>query len=158
MSNSGAVDLATCSDAQLRLSRAARLSPETGEIVRAFNLRNHGSTRCALRGYPGVRLLSAGHPLPFTYRRGGRYFGTRGRPRTVALAPGDKAWFVVAKYRCDGKTLRVARSLAAIPPDGSRQQFVRFGLYPVFGYCKAFRGTNRRDPGNTVYVGPMHAY
>jgi hypothetical protein len=151
-------DVAPCTGAQLSLSRAGLLSAETGEIVRAFNLRNRGGRACALTGYPGVRLVERGRPLPFTYRWGGRYFGTRGRPRTVVLQPGKAGWFVVAKYRCDSRMLHVARELAAIPPDTSRRLRVRFGASPIFGYCRAFHGPNRRDPGNTVYVGPVHAH
>jgi hypothetical protein len=146
-----------CTGAELRLSNGARLSAETGEIVRAFDLRNTGRTSCALAGYPGVRLLDHRGALPFAYRRGGRYWGTRAPPTTVILSPGRHAWFVVAKYRCDAGTLRIARTLAAYPPNTTTRRHVRFGVYPIFGYCRAYRGPNRDDPGNTVHVGPVHA-
>jgi hypothetical protein len=133
------------------------MPPETGEGVDKFGLRNDGSASCMLRGYPGVRLLHKGRPLPFTYTWGGRYYGTRGKSKPVVLAPGHTGWFVVAKYRCDGRTLKLAGKIAVIPPNTSRRIERRLKRYSLFGYCNATDGPNQRDPGNTVQIGPVKA-
>jgi Protein of unknown function (DUF4232) len=149
-----------CSASQLRLEQGGYVPPETGERARRFDLRNVGSGACVLRGYPGVRLLSSSRALRFTYRWGGRYFWTMPPPHRIVLIPGRAGWFLVAKYRCDGRTLRVADAISVIPPGATRRKRLRFADNPTgapLGYCAAIRGPNRRDPGNTVYIGPIHA-
>lgn len=153
---SGSADrVPACPGSVLRLSGESAQQGETGEQVAAFSLRNTGAGRCALFGYPGVRLLDRGGILPLDYRWGGRYYGTRHRPTTVVLAAGARARFVIAQYRCDGATLRTARSMAVYPPGSTRRLRLHLGRYPIFSYCRATRGPDSGDPGNRLSIGPV---
>jgi hypothetical protein len=158
-SSSGASEGAACTASQLRLSSGGPVDPATGEHVWRFDLRNGSSTRCHVEGYPGVRLLNGAHVMPFTYHWGGTDWGTRGRPRRVELLPGSVAWFIVGKYRCDGRELQLAKSISVIAPNtstGARLRLPPGPFQPGYAYCKATTGPNRHDPGNTIEIGPLH--
>jgi hypothetical protein len=73
-----------------------------------FEVRNVGSTPCALFGYPRLRLLAKdGGLLPFTFVHGSPY--TRGgQPAVQVVRPGRAAYFKVGKYRCDLGDVEVA--------------------------------------------------
>jgi hypothetical protein len=60
-----------------------------------FRLDNVSTRGCALRGYPGARLLdTAGHALAMRVQQGAGFFpDTLRRPDTVLVAPGRAARF-----------------------------------------------------------------
>lgn len=82
-----------------------RIDPMTGEMALNYAVRNTGSRACTLMGHPRVRLLDArGVAMPFHYRRRSEYIHAR-RPLPYVVRPGHRVFFLVAKYRCDVKTL-----------------------------------------------------
>ena len=94
--------------------------------------------------------------LPFSYAwGGGAYLAPRGPHRGVVLREGQAAWFLVTKYRCDIGVLRTADGISVFPPDGSEPRRLRLPKTVSFDYCRAVRGPNRADPGNTVHIGPI---
>jgi Domain of unknown function (DUF4232) len=145
-----------CASSELRMIyKGKQGGNETGENGQFLYFRNVGSSTCSLSGYPGVRLVDRRGVLPLHYRWGGRYVDTHGKARTVHLRPGDLAWFKFARYRCDaGYTAREGRWIQVYAPNTTRP-FRRKWHAP---YCRAYRGPNSRDPGNTIYIGPVHRY
>jgi hypothetical protein len=144
-----------CRGSALRLSlHRGGISPETGEHATPFDLRNVGAATCSLRGYPRVRLFDRRGAMPFRYERGGRYFFIDESPKTVLLRPGARASFVVAQYRCDVGVRSGATRVVVYPPGTTHPQS-RHVPAKAFSYCKGYHGHDRRDPGNTIHIGPV---
>jgi Protein of unknown function (DUF4232) len=146
-----------CDSSMLRFSLGPDVSPMTGEQAELFELRNRSAGSCVLHGYPGVRLTHRATTLRFAYERGGGYV-TRHRPQRVTLASGDRAYFLVAKYRCDGSDLHTTTAIrAALPGHGGRLT-VRLNQGETgFDYCKRYPGDPPVDPGNRIDVSPVEA-
>ena len=53
---------------------------------------------------------------------------------------------------------RIARTAAIYPPNTDRRFVIRIGRLPIIGYCKAYQGADRSDPGNTLMIGPVKPY
>ena len=148
---------AQCNTANLSFGLGNRLSPATGEHGDLYVLINHGNTACQLHGYPGVSFYDARHQiLPFRYARGQGLWVTHEAPRLVVLSPGKRAFFLVAKYRCDIGDSMVAISVRIYPPN-ERHQLIGSASdgagVSELDYCKG--GT--KDPGNIVYISPVVA-
>jgi hypothetical protein len=131
------------------------VSPATGEHALLFTLSNRGSQPCSLLGYPRVRLYgSTGRLLPFRYDDGGGPYVTALAPPTVILAPGEHAYVLVAKYRCDLGIVANAVSirLGFRTPKMSYRLDLRdaFGMTSV-SYCAGGPG----DPGQRVTISPV---
>ncbi|MGH3265520.1 MAG: DUF4232 domain-containing protein [Trebonia sp.] len=86
----------------LRLSSGARISPQTGEHGRVFTLTNRSGHACRLSGHPRLVFHHGPRRLRFQLRGGGGGYLPALRPRSVLLASGGRAYFLAAKYRCDG--------------------------------------------------------
>jgi hypothetical protein len=119
----------------------------TGEHAALLVLRNRTKRACALGGYPSVRLVDrAGRTLRFRVANGRGSYVTHARPRLFLLRPGRRAWFLVAKYRCDRgdatESRRLDLSLGGVLRAPVRLAFCRGG---------------RSDPGNVLQLSPFVA-
>ena len=102
----------------------------------------------------GVSLYRRHRLLPFKAVWGGRY-GTGGKPRTVLLHTGERASFIVAKYRCDAGIAANATQVRVYPPNTTKQLRLRLRPEKAMSYCRAFHGPDRKDPGNTINISPV---
>jgi hypothetical protein len=69
------------------------------------------------------------------------------------VAPGGAAHFLIAKYRCDVKSVAAATAvvIVVVPPKNVVRVSLPLGYAgPTIDYC----GPASSDPGNTVQVGP----
>jgi Protein of unknown function (DUF4232) len=146
-------DVPRCTAEQLSMSPGPPISPETGEHGLILRLTNRADQPCTLIGYPGVTFYWRHRRLPFKAVWGGRY-GTGGKPRRVLLRPGGHASFLVAKYRCDVGFVHGATAIRVYAPNTRRQLRMRLHRSDI-AYCRAFRGPNSRDPGNTLDISPV---
>ena len=149
----------TCAPDSVRLSLGPRVSPMTGEHADLFVLTDRSPRACALDGYPSVRLNASGRRLPFLYLKGGGLYVTKQLPQAVTLGPMRRAYFLVAKYRCDVGILQAADSAhVQLPPAPGA---LTIGLVQGGGgldYCEsAYPGDQHIDPGNRVTVSPVEA-
>jgi hypothetical protein len=147
-----------CAASALALRPGPSASPMTGEHADSFMLTNRGPAACQVSGYPQVILYdSRGVALPFRYARGGGAYVTARKPATVTLAPGEPAYVLVAKYRCDrggaDDATAVGLTLRAHPgPAFSGHESVGGGAAGL-SYCQG----GRQDPGQLVTVSPAEA-
>ncbi len=83
-----------CLDTQLTLADDG-VQGATGHAEISFGLVNRSGRTCALRGYPGVRLLgTSGRALTLDVKRGGGFFpDTLRPPTTIEIAPRASARF-----------------------------------------------------------------
>jgi hypothetical protein len=140
----------------VQLTLGPLLSMQTGEHAYLFALTDRSNSPCTLRGYPHVTLSHDGRALPFVYRQGGGRYVSARKPRAVTLQPGQKAYFLVAKYRCDGKT---AAPATAMNVGGARLGGGEtIDLAPLhitdLDYCAHYPGDAKVDPGNYITVSP----
>jgi hypothetical protein len=114
-----------------------------------------GAAPCGTYGYPAVRLYdAAGHPLPFAYARSG--YVTQLPPLPVLLRPGDHAYVVVAKFRCDtGTRADAARATVTLPGARTSASLDIAGGSGVDTLSLCAGG--RRAPGNQVTVSQVGA-
>lgn len=148
---------AQCSHTNLSLGFGDRVSSMTGEHGMIYTLMNRGKIACRLYGYPGVSLYdNKGHLLPFKYTRSVSQYMMHVVPKAVTLRPGNRAYFLVAKYRCDIGIARESATIRVYPPN-SRQQLIGRASPPPgvggFSYCKG----GSKDPGQLVDVSPVRA-
>lgn len=146
-----------CATANLTLGFGERVSAMTGEHAVIYTLANNGKATCRLYGYPGVSFYDKkNHQLPFRYTRAQSQYMTHKAPTTVVLRAGTRAYFLVAKYRCDIGVATVAESIHVYPPN-TKQQLVSPATpsetFGIFTYCKG--GT--KDPGKQINVSPVRA-
>lgn len=142
-----------CNQRLLRLSLGPDVSPMTGEHADLFELTNRSAGSCVLNGYPGIQLIHDASSLAFVYQRGGGYV-TRHRPRPVTLTSGGRAYFLIAKYRCDVGDLRTTTAIrVALPGNGGNLTLRLNQGQTGFDYCKPQPG----NPGNRVDVSPVEA-
>jgi len=146
-----------CSTTNLSLGFGDRVSEMTGENAVMFTLTNHGKFTCSLYGYPGVSFYdNKGRVLPFKYTRSSSQYMTHGAPSTVTLRPNARAYFIVAKYRCDIGEAMEATTVRIYPPNTKKQLIRRVSPTTGVGslsYCKG--GT--KEPGQIVDVSPVRA-
>lgn len=145
-----------CSTTNLLLGFGDRVSPQTGENGVMYTLMNREKSACLLRGYPGISFYdSKGHLLPFKYTWSGTQYVTHASPSVVVLRPGSRAYFLVAKYRCDIGNAMGAATIHVYPPNTKQQLIGRASPSgaATFAYCKG--GT--KDPGQLVEVSPVEA-
>lgn len=132
----------------------------TGEHADLFELTNVSRRSCVLDGYPRVTLSHDEKRLPFVYRHGGGPYVTRRAPQRVTVQPGRHAYFLVAKYRCDGGILSTVTSIRILLPataTGAMTLNLREPGVGEFDYCKRYPGDQAIDPGNRVAVSPITA-
>jgi hypothetical protein len=142
-----------CADQRLRLT-AETLSGETGEHGLIFTIANAGPVPCMLTGYPSVRVVNGTTTLPFHYRDGGRYVSKR-PPRTVVLQPGGgAAYFVIAKYTCELRTVLTGHTLRIQLPGGHVTHKLPLRYPGEFDTCA---GGGSTDMGNRFDVSPVTA-
>jgi hypothetical protein len=149
----GSPGTGACTGSQLALSYAGT-EGGTGHLELTLALRNVGSRTCAVRGYPGVRLLDRiGRALPLRVQRGHGFFpDTLSAPRAVALTPGTSARFgisfVTNNEYAGARVCRTASAaMSAVPGwSGSRWERVSLRAAPRIAPC-----------GNQVVVSPVHA-
>jgi Protein of unknown function (DUF4232) len=151
---------------QLSANIDGQVSPATGEHAVMVALTNEESHRCQLYGYPMITLANATRELPngtvmpsphgvipFSVVHRSLYTSNR-PPSVVTLAPGDRAYVEVTKYRCDGRELKRATILTLNAPISG--QILALMLPPgegvgTFAYCQG----GPQDPGNFVSVTPV---
>lgn len=134
------------------------VSGQTGEHAYLFELTNqYGNSACTLDGYPNVSLSHDGRPLHFVYRRGGGRYVTARKPTTVTLKPFGHAYFVVAKYRCDGRIASAATVMyiSRIGLGGAAEVELAANHITGIDYCARYPGDQKVDPGNYVTVSPI---
>jgi hypothetical protein len=143
----------------MNLTFGPQVSPATGEDGDVFVLTNDSGRSCVVDGYPSVSLIERGRQLSFAYSRGGWPYMTTAEPRAVTLVPGGRAYFLVAKYRCDGGILHRATLIRVRPPGvrGALEAGLSRGGVSELGYCRRYPGDPRVDPGNRVTVSPIEA-
>lgn len=155
----GGADVHRCDPADLKLSSGPQVVPQTGEEAVLLVLTNRSGRSCIVDGYPRVSLIGQRGRLPFVYAQGGGTYVTKRSPRRVRLDSGARAYFLVAKYRCDGGVQDTARSIR-VALTGQQSRFaLRLGRAGAGGldYCRRYPGDERVDPGNRVAVSPIEA-
>ncbi len=146
--------LARCEPQSLRLAFAGRLSPQTGEHGIEIRLTNRGAA-CQVVGFPMVRLYAGSTALPFIVERNGRYIAPAPQ-RHVLLRPGNHAYVLLAKYRCDGRTAAQASALGVTLPGGGPALRLALPRSAGFGdYCAS--SAHEPAPGNRVGVSALRA-
>jgi Protein of unknown function (DUF4232) len=156
-SAAGASGHRQCVSGDVKLSLTPPVVPMTGENADLIELTNRSSRSCVLDGYPRVDLSDNGKRLAFMYLDGGGSYVTKRKPQRVTLGPGRRAYFLVAKYRCDGGILYPATSIRVLLP-GTNGAFTLSLTEPSGGrldYCKRYPGDQRVDPGNRAVVSPV---
>lgn len=88
-----------CPMAAFRLLPGGTVSAQAGEHILAFGLQDAAARPCAVVGYPRVRIERHRQPTPLHAAYGVGYVSDHAR--RVRLTPGQSAYFIVAKYRCD---------------------------------------------------------
>ena len=146
-----------CSSVNLLLGFGDRVSAATGENATVFTLTNRGKSACHLYGHPSVSLYdNKGHVLPFRYTWAGTQYVAQTAPKMVVLRPGARAYFLVAKYRCDIGIAMVAKTIRVYPPNTTQQLIGRAAPSVDVGgfmYCKG----RSKDPGQLIEVSPVRA-
>lgn len=156
---SGATRAPACAAGHVKISLGPPVSPMTGEHADLFELTTRSTTPCILDGYPRVSLSHHGTHLAFVYLNGGGMYVTTRKPQPVTLRRGRPAYFLVAKYRCDGGVLSTATTIRVQLPGMLATVTLRLSGPGVGGleYCKRYPGDQPVDPGNRVAVSPVEA-
>ena len=116
-------------------------------------MRNIGSRRCSLKGFPEVRLTGA-RRLPFVYQTGAGPYLSAAAPRSVTLASHGVAYFQVAKYRCDLGDGPVTSGIRIDMPNNAGG-FVETvpSTFPALAFCVG----QDHEPGNLIRVSPIRS-
>lgn len=145
-----------CPPGALEIGRGPQLSPASGEHGVILSVTSVGPP-CTVDGYPEVTLLdAAGTPIPFTYVLGRGQYVTHRRPRPVTVGGGARAYFLIAKYRCDAGSTTAAAGLNVTLPGQATPRSV-----PTSWLSGGVRGLDfctgglHPDPGNTVAISPL---
>jgi hypothetical protein len=131
--------------------------PYTGEQAVQITITNKSRTSCLLDGYPAVTMLAHSRVLPFRYAEGGGPYVSNAAPKLVTLHPGDRAAFVVAKYRCDVGELATATAADIWLPGVAGEKTLSMSENGVgmLSLCRKAEASGPADPGNTVVVSPI---
>jgi hypothetical protein len=147
--------IAPCKARMVRLIPTTPGAVRTGVTAQLFILLNRSSQTCVISGYPSLRLYGRAR-VPFRFGNGG-YVNAR-PPRTLELAPGSQAYFLIEKYRCDAGVNTTATKLQVFLPGANASRASLLGsVGDAFEYCTPFRGPPGSDPGNTISVSPIDA-
>ncbi len=105
-----------CQTSQLSLSTGQHTAG-AGTVQETFILTNTSQTTCTLYGYPGMQMLSGGHPIATKVVR------TAGPEQTVTLAPSATSSFNAQWHDQTGYTTPCATSqqVEVTPPNTSSQ-------------------------------------
>jgi hypothetical protein len=126
------------------------VSEATGQNSFILTLKNTSSAPCYLDGYPHVELADeTGKPIPFRYRSGGDQMITSLSPTVIMLAPGQTAYLMINKYRCDTGDKTPSRLVRVTPPGDAAALRMAVGDRPDLAYC------GPGDPGSVVDVSPV---
>ena len=128
-----------CQVSQLLLSVGQEMSAATGHNPFSVHLTNGGRASCVLNGYPSVSFSDGRGPLPLVVKRTGDQQVTSRRPQAVLIRPGQTAFVVLNKLRCDLGVLRRARSMLLSLTGATRRAGAVVGLQSLRGriaYCK----------------------
>jgi hypothetical protein len=148
-----------CAATQLSFSGPGAVSAQLGEDAFTITLTNVSTQTCQIHGYPTVRFYtSAGRLLTFSYSHQSQYFRRRA-PRLVTLVPRGRAYFLVAKYRCDLGIRYSSSFFYLLAPYTTGAPSVEHavgnhgdGVGPgVMDYCKG----SSRGPGQTLGITPI---
>lgn len=146
---------APCTAYQVEFGFGPEISPATGEQALAFTLSNLSRSSCTVTGAPRVMIRGArGVALAFHYVSRSQYFANLGW-FTQVIRPHQRAYFIVAKYRCDRGDLVSAESMSTtLYLDASRtirHTFTGAALDRTLRYCRG----GPTDPGQYLAVSPM---
>jgi len=100
-----------CVMANLAIRLADQPTPTTGAHPLALRLINRGTAACVLNGYPQVALSDARGTIPFVYLHHGDMMVTSRAPARLLSRPGDSAYVLLDKFRCDLGERRVGTSV-----------------------------------------------
>jgi hypothetical protein len=125
-------------------------SEPTGEHTAPLKVTRVGAQPCALDGFPRIVLLDArGQRLGFRYSHSGDLVVAARKPRVVRVRGGDAAYFLLNKFRCDLRTVSLARWLRVKLPGVRGWLALQLPRYPMIEYCPA-------DPASqTIAVSPL---
>lgn len=106
-----------CRPGQLALGHGPRLSPATEERGDVYLFINRGRMSCTVDGFPRIALYdAAGDRLPFHVSHGQSQYVTSARPTAVVVAPGARAYLLVAQAGCTlGDERRAVRIVITMP-------------------------------------------
>jgi hypothetical protein len=128
----------------------------TGEDGRLYALTNESSEPCFLALRPRVTFFAHGMKVPFVVGPGNGNYVSKRAPRRVILTRAATAFFLVAKYRCDGGNAFFAQSLI-VRLGTQRPSLILTGEAAMYPYCRSFAGDSAADPGNVVEVSAIEA-
>lgn len=148
-----------CLPNDVAASLGSEFNSATGEQDDLFVLTNRSSESCRLDGYPRISLGDHSKRLAFVYEQGGWPYATLRKPQRVLMSSGGHAYFLVAKYRCDGGALNKASVIRISLPSrsGSIVAALTLGGIHELDYCRRYPGDRHVDPGNGVAVSPFEA-
>jgi len=133
-----------------RLKLGGLMSEPTGQHTAPLALTRTGASACTLSGYPIVALFDArGQQLNFRYSHRGDLVVAAQRPHTVHVGEHGSAYFLLNKYRCDIRSVSVARWLRVTLPGVRGPLRLRLPHYPIIDYCPA------EPPSRTITVSPI---
>src|SRR3954447_6015923 len=141
-----------CRPSFLSLSRSEPLYEGSGVSGWVIRLTNRGAGVCRLDRRPWGSLLDRRRALPFAvayHRRcvwfcDGKQDGVQ--PHWLVVPRSRSVFFAFSKYRCDGRTYRIAATVRLFVRSALR---VRLPDYPVIGWCGS------GDPGSTLDLSPF---
>jgi hypothetical protein len=158
--SSATISTATCTASNLRLGLGPKVGPVVGEQSLIFTVTNPKASKCQVHGYPTVEFLDSKNvvlALHYTSTLGSTSpYVTLAQPRTVVLIPGSRAYFKVAKYRCNQGDAHVATSIIITVPGvtGSKTTLkMTIAAVRIFAFCKG----SPTGPGQLVGVSPFEA-
>ncbi|HEY2311876.1 MAG TPA: DUF4232 domain-containing protein [Gaiellaceae bacterium] len=128
---------APCSSAAgWRLRLDGTWSEPTEQNTAPLAVTRIGASSCTLHGYPRIVLLGAGgNELDFPYSHRGDLVVAARAPRTVHVAGGGSAFFLINKNSCVVRNARLARQLQVRLPGVRGVLSLRLPHYPMLGYC-----------------------
>lgn len=139
----------TCQPSQVRLAAGPRVSEATQQHTLLLVIRNISTASCALRGYPGIALLTDGVRLPFSHRDGGDQMLTSRPPTVVIVPPRADAYVAINKNACVTFTRQIATRLELRLPGDLAALSLTLPRYPMLDYCAP------SDPGHTIDITPV---
>ena len=133
-----------------RLTLDGVWSEPTGAHTAPLRITRIGTQPCALEGYPTVALLNARRQkLDFRYSHRGDVVVAARSPQVVHVRGGDSAYVLLDKFRCDLRTVSLARWLRVGLPGVRGRLVLRLPRYPMIEYCPA------ESASRTIAVSPI---
>jgi hypothetical protein len=142
-----------CRPNDVAASLGSEFDSATGEQDDLFVLTNRSSESCRLDGYPRISLGDHSKRLAFVYEQGGWPYVTLRKPQRVVMGSGGHAYFLVAKYRCEGGTLSKASAIRiSLPPKRRSTGGSRFPRGA--GLCRLDADARRRAKADVPLEAP----